>query len=341
MEYFLTLPDSAFKMQEVINIPYSREADKETSLVLQKLLKNKGKHLIILLITALLSFFAFKFILLSYSSTATFYVNDLSILSSNTMDVRSIENMSNEDNLNRLFQLAHSSRLHEHLIKTFSLIKHYGVDTTQEFYFQKTLAAIQSRITVKRGPFNTIIITAKDKFRYMAADMANEIVRYIDLLNQDYFKRSLEKKIKISEQFISQLKKENETKSKTVDRLLQQMNSMVISNDLPTRMVLLQQQQKLSEILFALETSTRDLIQSQRLYSLAFQSINNNNFPGITIVQKGMAQHRSILYRTVGYTFLCIISVYTLIIFITYFRIRYHSYYTLIFSKNGKAGKLS
>ncbi len=146
----------------------------ETMELIQHLWKMKWKYLVIVLLTGFLSFYFFKFHILEYSATSSFFVNDHSVINST-----SLENLPYGDNLNRIFQMVNSTQSHIHLIKKFDLYNHYGVDTTKEFHLQVAIVKIRSKIEVKKNPYNTITVTVKDRDRFLASELANEVVAFI------------------------------------------------------------------------------------------------------------------------------------------------------------------
>ena len=173
-------------------IPGQRSlVDQETKELIRHVRTRKWKFLIIIFFSGLLAFYFLKFLFLDYSSTSSFFVNDHSIITSSTLELKAFESISSGDNFNRIYQLVNSAATQKHLIDKFNLIKHYNIDSTKEFHYQKTIELVRSHITVKKSPYNSISVTVRDRHRYLSAEMANEIVSFIETLNQDFYLKKI------------------------------------------------------------------------------------------------------------------------------------------------------
>ena len=190
---------------------YSRKIDNDTLILVEYLAKRKLKYLSFCIAIGVASSIFIKLYILGYSSTGSFFVNDMNVLSSANVDLKIVDNLTPSDNFNRIFQQVISTSVQDHLIKKFDLTKHYGVDSTKEFYLQQTGNILKKNISVKKNTYNTILVTVNDEHRYLAADMVNEIMKYLDELNRDYYAKNIERKLKISEAFLIEIKKDEAT----------------------------------------------------------------------------------------------------------------------------------
>jgi hypothetical protein len=236
--------------------------DEESIELISFLARRKYKYLVIAILIGVLTSLYLKFNMLGYSATGGFYVNDMNILSSASVDMRIVDNISPSDNLNRIYEQVVSSTVKEHLIKKFNLVEHYGVDSTKEFYFQQTGNILSSNISVKKNTFNTIYVTVSDKHRYLAAEIANEIMTYLDKINREYYINNIQQKIKVSEAFLQEIKKDNTNKSRSIDSLLAEMHYLTTSGARQTvsAIYMLQMEQRLSDLISQLSNSTHDLM---------------------------------------------------------------------------------
>ncbi len=296
--------------------------EEKTKELIRRILKRKKQYAFLLLVIFSISFFSLRFYLLDYSANTSFYINNQSMLSSSLTDMRNLEPLSPDDNFNRVLQRINSTDVHIYLIKKFDLIHHYNIDSTGEFYFQKAIQEISSNIAVKRSPYNAVVITVKDRYRYRAAEIANDIVKFIDQDNKQFYIQNIEKKLEISKEFIGDLQLQYKQKGQALDSLLLLFNSVInTQRNQNDRLVLMEEQKRLSTMINRFELATNDLINSQKLYILASASMNKNSLPTITIVNKAFPSTVSLSLEAFLTSFLILLLTIVIIIFSLYVNI--------------------
>ena len=315
--------------QEAVMI--NRE-DQEFRMLILHLRKRKWRYLAVILTIGISFFFFLKYEVLFYKSIASFFVNESVVMSSSGVDMKTFESISLGDKFTRTYELINSAKTRDHLIKKFHLAKHYGIDTTREFYYEQVATILRDRIQVKKNPFNTIIITVYDKHRYLAADMANEILEFVERLNQEAYINNIRDKMKISETFVNQLDVGNQKKIASIDSLIRYISNSVVSGKLnkDAALILMGQQQKLNSMVTSFQLSTNDLVNSQKLYLLSLQALNFKNFPTTTVVQTALPAARSIAYSAFLYSILVMVLVAFLLVLHAYLFIHYKDYIHLI-----------
>lgn len=316
----------------------SRKLDFDTRTLISYLAKRKYKYLMFCIGTGLVSSIFIKLFVLGYSSTGSFFVNDMNVLSSANVDLRIVDNLTPNDNFNRIFQQVISTQVQNHLIKKFNLTEHYNVDSTKEFYLQQTGNILKSNISVKKNTFNTILVTVNDEHRYLAAEMVNEIMSYIDDINREYYAKNIEQKLKISEAFLLEVKKDNNAKSRSIDSLLAEMHALTTQSSRQTTsaIYMLQLEQNLGALINELNNSTHDLMNSQKLYNLSLQALNQKNYKTITVVQAAMPAPTSNIYLAVFYGSLISLAVGCIIIFAVHIKLFYSDHFDILMERNIK-----
>lgn len=306
--------------------------DVETKELILHIRKRKWKYLFIILFFGGISFYFFKFKMLVYSSTASFFVNEKNVISSASLDLKSLENISPGDNFNRIYELVNSASTQKHLIEKFDLLGHYGIDSNNEFSSQKAISKLRSCIIVKKNPFNTISVTVSDRYRYLTADMANEIILFLEQLNREYFLENIKQKVLLSQAFVVQLQNDNAIKIRSIDSLIHDINRMLSLGKGDTRSMfeLISHQQMLSQLISNFQTSSNELLNSQRLYNLSLQAMNFNSFPTITVLQQAMPAARSTLLMALIYSMLVMILVSLVIILQAYLIMHYRDFIRLV-----------
>ncbi len=320
-------------MSEPAIISTHSRSELETRELIRHFKKRKWRYLFIIIGFGIYSFYLFKFHLLDYNATASFLVNDHSIISSPTLDFKGLESITTGDNFNRTYELINSATTQKHLIEKFGLIRHYGIDSTSEFAYQKAEQRIRSSIEIKKSPFNTISVTVRDRYRYLAADMANEIVTFLETLNENQYVNNIQKKIKVSEAYVKQLQLDNTIKSSKIDSILFQINLLLSSAKINERnsFSLLMQQQQLNEIISTYKSSSEDLINSQKLYNLSLQALNFKDFPAITVVRNAMPAATSNAVTAALLSAGIMILTALLLVLQAYLYLHYKEYINLMF----------
>jgi hypothetical protein len=312
-----------------------KRAEVENALLLDHLVKRKWKYFWLALIVGVTTSIYLKLFIIEYESSGTFYINEENVISSVGVDLKSFESLSQNDNILRISQLINSSEVKQHLIKKFDLARHYGVDTTKEFYFQQTENILTSNIVCKKTPYNTIYVGVNDRFRYLAADMVNEIMNEVDEITRAYYISIVERKLRLSEAYLKSTQKDNAIKLKNLDSLISKMHTIASgSNKTASSLYILQQEEKLSSLVNEMYNSSRDLNNSQRLYNLALQALNQQNFQAITIVQSAMPASYSNIYLCILYGILTSVAIICLLIVYAYFRIHYEDVLKLFMGKS-------
>jgi len=265
---------------------------------------NRYKWIYLFLLAAFFTgtFFLFKYKVLKYSATATFFMSDPVVNSIATNESKQIDFINHVENVNRVYQLVRSTEVLDHLIKKFGLLKHYDIDTTEEFYYEQAITILYDRMDVKKNPTNSISITVKDSYRYMAADLANEAVSYVDELNKKLLSDKINRKVAIYAAMLTDLRKESAMPAQQADSLLHQVNAILSHSgheqDKPILMTELQVH--LNKLSYDLHTSTEDLIQTQRYYSMMLHTVEKDNLPTFTLIDKAQASHHSLIIESAG-----------------------------------------
>jgi len=164
--------------------------------------------------------------------------------------------------------------------------------------------------------------------------MANEVVAYIEKLNQEFYIKNIQNTIQITQAYLLQLEYDNKIKSAGIDSLIREINTIINANrsSESNKYFLLLQQQKLSSIINLFQNTSNDLINSQKLYNSSLQAINFKNYPTITILQNAMPAFRSIASSALLFSCLIMILAFMVLIIQAYIVMHYKNYFQLILS---------
>ncbi len=146
-----------------------------------------------------------------YSSSVIFFVDPEP--PRNKDDLRTTELVSG--NIRRLFHVATSTAMNDHLIKTFDLYRHFGIDTMKDLHEERIYSLLWRRVTARFVDDNSLSITVLDADRAIAAAMANEVFRQLEVLTRAQALTALERKGAIYREAMDQM--EQRSKAQTND----------------------------------------------------------------------------------------------------------------------------
>jgi hypothetical protein len=284
-----------------------------------------------------------KYKIFTYSSQASFYVSESSASSGTgqNQEFRLPEQLQPNEQFNRAYQLIHSSKVYDHLIRKFNLLKHYEIDTTREFYYEEAISIISSRIQVKKSPFNLISVSVSDKHRYLAADMANEIVKYLDQLNKNLIISSMTQKIEVYNALLTSMQKENAQRNDTFHKQVESLNRVLFELDKHrvNSAAIFETQSQLGQLISSLQRSTEDLLKLKVFYSLALESVKEKNLPTVIVVQTARPGSRSLGWQSIMISAMVMFLILTGIIYSNYLKLRYQNYFHVFMSNKRTRGE--
>lgn len=286
-----------------------------------------------LVLIGCLAFWYSKTRILKYSASATFYINDINSVSltSPNNETKPLDALLTGENFNRVYQLISSTRTHNYLIHKFGLIQHYRIDSTREFSYERTLNRLKANIEVKKSPFNMVTVTVSDEYRYKAAEMANDIISFVDKLNKNMLLESVQRKINIYKGLILEINKMNQARKNEIDALLREINSTLINieNKKQNGAMLMEQQQRLSGMISEIEAANTELTRIQRYHTLALQILKEKNLPTIILMQYATPYSYSLAPKALGMSLLVVAFFFTLFVLFLYWKLRYGNYVSL------------
>ncbi|MBW8049028.1 MAG: hypothetical protein FVQ77_01555 [Cytophagales bacterium] len=170
-------------------------AEREFNLIsVIKILLQWKKHIfIVTLIAAIGSIIISLFLQNYYKSTVLFYASNPKYLdptlvfSEHDRDV-----FGTEEDSERLISIGNSAKIAFEIIQKFNLYKNYDIDSTNtKFHRTKILTTFRKYTQIMKTPEGAIEITVYDADRYIAADVANEMLTKIDYFNKQSIRNNM------------------------------------------------------------------------------------------------------------------------------------------------------
>jgi len=280
-------------------------------------------------------FYVLNKMVIKYTASASFIVNESQLIEAINGDMKTAAPMVQSEGFKRMNQLIYSHELVDHLIGRFDLYIHYHVNKDKKFYYERTFKHVLDCIQIKKTPFDLISVTYNDRDRFLAADMANDIVSQLDILNKKLIISTLEKRLNLAQAIVKDLSKQNIVETTNIDSLISKMNRTISRMDKSTleNTQAFAIQRAFMEQAGALRMSTQDLLKARKLYEWTLQSLDKDNMPTLTVIQKALPDEHDVVIKAVLYSFLCTITFFIISIVILYFLHVYKPYLEELFSR--------
>jgi len=90
-----------------------------------------------------------------------------------------------DEQTEQLLQILNSNRVRDKVISRFNLAAHYGIRPGSKYYQSDLYYEFNRNISYRRTEYMAVKITVLDKDPQLAADIANQIADYVDLVKYD------------------------------------------------------------------------------------------------------------------------------------------------------------
>jgi uncharacterized protein involved in exopolysaccharide biosynthesis len=97
-----------------------------------------------------------------------------------SMDSRDVLSFGGDADVERLLQILNSNEIRDHVTKKFNLMEHYKINTSTPYPENQLKNKYLGNVKVRKTEFMSIEIGVIDTDPYMASDIANEVVSYVD-----------------------------------------------------------------------------------------------------------------------------------------------------------------
>jgi uncharacterized protein involved in exopolysaccharide biosynthesis len=97
-----------------------------------------------------------------------------------SMDGRDVLSFGGDADVERMLQILHSNEIRDHVSKKFKLMEHYQINPSSPYPENQLNNTFRGNVKFRRTEFMSIEIGVLDTDPYMASDIANEIVNYVD-----------------------------------------------------------------------------------------------------------------------------------------------------------------
>jgi len=235
----------------------------------------------------------------------------------------------------RILQFVHSNKMTDHLIKKFDLYTYYKINPASKYAFDHVSLRLNHMIEAKKSPFENVVITVSDLDRDFAAQMADEIAGYTDVLAREYFSTVLRGKLIYYKEIIAELDanymRKTDTLNATLARIHELKKSYSGDESLKDKLnhaenALVNNAAQMSEILERLSEMKKS---EEWILSL----MGNQEVKFVAIMQKAIPDPSNIFYLKMLLCTAAAFAVSWMSILFIYFAKTYRQYFSLFFSR--------
>ncbi|CAG5076361.1 Wzz/FepE/Etk N-terminal domain-containing protein [Parvicella tangerina] len=184
------------------------EENKINKKALSELYQNRWKIVFTTLFFGVLALVVYFITPKKYAASAIVYPT-----SSNSIDeVVSNPTFGFEVQADRTIQLFESQMMKDQLVKEFNLIEYYSLDTTSKDWFSKLTKYYARDISFSRTKYQSVVVRVTLTDPFLAADIANASIAYLDTIQKNMFvgnltkiKAEIKSKIEVQQQELDNL----------------------------------------------------------------------------------------------------------------------------------------
>jgi len=208
--------------------------------VIKVLLKWKIHIIIVTSIAAIASVIIALLLPDYYKSAVLFYPSnpkyfDPKALFSQEID---IDVFGIEEDVDRLITIGNASKVSFEMIEKFNLYKHYDIDTTTtSFYHTKVIDEFRDNVKIIKNEYGAVEIEVYDKDRFLAAEMANEMMAKIDYFNKESIINTTKSIVDIYKESLNNIKGEISILTDSLENTIRKYNPEVENEVINTELI--------------------------------------------------------------------------------------------------------
>ena len=183
----------------------------------------------------------------------------------------------------------YSTELINHLISRFNIYEHFEIDTIKADAYAVCFNAVSSNVSVSTTPYGAVKISYRDRDRYFAAAITNEILSQVDKLNEQMVFAVRKQAIHEYDILLGELSRDLNSQRDSIKETIlslsnlqktHQISSFGISNAVNT----------LSRTASNYESLASEWLNTRKSYLLSLKLIEKSNLPSFVIVQHALPE---------------------------------------------------
>jgi len=270
--------------------------------------------------------------------------------SKNKTEAVQLSDVNSLQNLNESYTIinwVYSTQLINHLISKFDLYKHYDIDASAADAYSRCFNKITQAINVYLTPYGAVRVNTKDKDRFVAADIANEILVQIDKLNKEKIVENRKFAIREYEFLLKEFSVDVTSQRDSIKSIINAFSKLAKENKIDfekTEKTI----NSLSNASFNYERLSGDWLTLRKVHLLSLKELEEFNLPNFIILQHALPEvlESPFSLENIGFFFIAFFFGIWLTITFLLLHFRYSVSLKIIFGngvheKNGNGVKLN
>jgi len=219
----------------------------------------------------------------------------------------------------------------DHLIGKFDLYKHYDINPSSAFSYERLIYIINKRVRISKSVYDNVIITVRDSDRELAAAMANEIGIELDLIAKNYFSEIMNANMAYYQTLLQKLNTDFQNKIDQLNNSASEVSHLKPYSSNPNNLNLIEE--SLRNASSSLEKNTRQIFDLYQTQQWVLNMIENKKIKFVSVVQKAVPDFSSHFFFRFAFSIVASLLVIGLALLLIYFIKVYHQYIRLLLSK--------
>lgn len=212
--------------------------------------------------------------------------------SKNKAETVQLSDVNSLQNLNESYTIinwVYSTQLINHLISKFDLYNHYNINATSSDAYSRCFNKITQAINVYLTPYGAVRINTKDKDRFIAADIANEILIQIDKLNKEKIVENRKFAIREYEFLLKEFSADVNSQRDSIKNILSSFSKLAKENKIDfekTKTTI----NSLTNASLNYERLSGDWLTLRKVHLLSLKELEKFNLPNFVILQYALPE---------------------------------------------------
>lgn len=206
-----------------------------------------------------------------------------------TVQLSDVNSLQNRNESYTIINWVYSTELLNHLISKFDLYKHYDINASEPDAYSKCFNKITQAINVYLTPYGAVRINAKDKDRFVAANIANEILIQIDKLNKEKIVENRKYAIREYDFLLKEFSADVNSQRDSIKSLINSFSKLAKENkvDFEKTEVTIN---SLSNASLNYERLSNDWLTLRKVHLLSLKELEKFNLPNFVILQYALPE---------------------------------------------------
>lgn len=272
----------------------------------------------------------------SYKAVTTIYIAAEPVVNSSDADNYYVDISRVSDCWAIQQMLLNSNELVNTLNTKFKLYKHYNIDSTSIYAYDKLSSIVTGNITfMKKSKLDLFDLSFKDRNPEFAVNLVNYLAQKLNEMNKSLLIEKLKKKASIYKNVLMDLNIESKKLSDNLSNQLSNINMLLknIEHDKPSTESLINLQNSLNIVSNDLKMMAQKTSNADYAYQIAQKSIDEDSYPIIRVIARAVPTPHSYIFQYVFFGLMGMFVPTFVYIFVLHFISRFKREISMILGK--------